>query len=102
MTIEPKFGEPYTEFLGLEYFNEIRITHAAWHSSYGEYSGTIETGIRNGDDFDCIQHGWPNWQEAGEIIKRCLTKNWDVDRIANFLEHLKDRRHRNRVKAKTE
>ena len=78
------------------------LTTIEW-ISMPEYftTGRLETGIRTKpdlDDFSLIQHGWMDWKDAHEFIKKCLAKGWDSRRINDAMEFLIER-GRYRVKA---
>lgn len=76
------------------------LTHVEWHPSnmHGIDIGQPETGVRRkvsgGDygDFELIQHGWRDFDAAGDVILRGLAKGWDVYRIAKLMDWLENRR----------
>lgn len=97
---------PRSERIDHEYFGDWFLTHNRWiPDPYFNSDGQNETGIRRVVDgkvqdgsFRLIQHGWYDWKAAAEMIKRCLAKGWEIRRIDDFLEHLRDRRRNNPVK----
>lgn len=106
-------GMPPQEELSKRLGHEVTDTHLLTHNSWNsmpEYSstGSNETGVRSmikgvaQDDFQLIQHGWRDWQKAGYIIKRLLTKGRSVERISDVMDFIKERGWVNRApKAKT-
>lgn len=51
-----------------------------------------ETGIRKGESFQLVQHGWPDWRRAHGIVLACVAKGWDDSRITKLMEFLEDHR----------
>jgi hypothetical protein len=90
---------PVSSQLGTDRTETHLITHASWNSMPHMFSyGSNETGIRrieNGivvnDSFELIQHGWHDWKQAGEVIKRLLEKGRSARRIYDVMEFIKDR-----------
>jgi hypothetical protein len=86
--------------LGHEKTDTHLLTHIAWNSMPEYFSyGSNETGIRDIRDgkvvegtFRLIQHGWTDWQWAGEIIKRLLAKGKDDYKIFKLMDYMKDRK----------
>lgn len=75
------------------------LTHNCWNSMPEYFSrGSNETGVRSvvkgviQDDFQLIQHGWYDWQKAGEVIKRLLARGRTPYRIGEIMDYMKDRR----------
>jgi hypothetical protein len=63
----------------------ITITNCVWRREGDLSSGRPETGVRIGDEFHLIQHGWWNFGAATAVILSRLAKGWSIDRIENFM-----------------
>lgn len=90
---------PLSVCLGKEKTETHFLTHNCWNSMPEYFSrGSNETGVRSviggeiQDDFQLIQHGWFDWQKAGEVIKRLLAKGRSPRRIADVMDYIKERR----------
>ena len=99
-----------SKWLGSEETPTHLLTHAEWNSMPEYFSrGSHETGIRRlqygkivPDSFELIQHGWYDWQKAGEVIKRLLAKGKTPSRIHSVMTFIKDKGWVNRPpKART-
>lgn len=73
------------------------LTHNCWNSMPEYFSrGSNETGVRSvvggeiQDDFQLIQHGWLDWQKAGEVIKCFLAKGRSPRQIGDIMDYIKD------------
>lgn len=70
--------------------DDYLLTNLIWYNP--------ETGVRtktNGvinDDFKLIQHDWRDWQFACEIILKGLKKGWSVEKIADVMEFMQNKR----------
>lgn len=75
------------------------LTHANWNSDpWFSSRGCNETGVRRieageivTDSFELIQHGWYDWQLAGEVIQRLLAKGRTPRRIADVMDFIRER-----------
>lgn len=84
--------------LGSEKTDTHFLTHNNWNSMPEIFSrGSNETGIRSvkggviQDDFFLVQHSWYDWQKAGEVIKRLLSKGRTPRRISDIMDYIKER-----------
>ncbi len=62
------------------------LTNMVWRPD-PNYSGHPETGVRAGEDFSLIQHGWWQWGMATVVILNRLQRGWDASRIADFMQN---------------
>lgn len=90
---------PLSVSLGVDKTSTHFLTHNCWNSMPEYFSrGSNETGVRTvvdgqvQDDFELIQHGWYDWQKAGEVINLLLTKGRAPRRIGEVMDYMKERR----------
>lgn len=75
------------------------ITHLRWNRSNEIGICSVKDGaVQN--DFQLVQHGWPDFKKAEEVIIRQLAKGHDISRICKFMDMARDTR-RIYLKAKT-
>lgn len=77
------------------------ITHAEWHpcGMFGDIA-QFESGVRDLSEdrkeipgsFRLVQHGWSDFDRAGQIIARGLRKGWGTDRIGRVMDAIKEGR----------
>jgi len=58
----------------------------------GDYYPIYETGVREGKDFNLIQHNWNDHRLAHHLIIVMLAKGWDYDRVRSLMDFLKESR----------
>jgi hypothetical protein len=91
---------PQSEFKGIETVDDTwRLSHVIWYTfsmvAYTSYP-CPETGIwflkeldsKGNSKFALIQHGWHDFDKAGNFIKSALRKGWDVDKIRGAMERM--------------
>lgn len=88
-----------SKHLGTHQNADFLLTHIEWNSMNEMFSrGSNETGIRRmqdgeevADSFTLIQHGWHDWDYAGQVILRQLGKGWSTYRIERLMDFMKSR-----------
>lgn len=97
--IEPERADaPHSITLGKYNTGRHFLTHCRWVPEPHFSSGSNETGIRSvidgvvQDDFQLIQHGWPDWQYADTVIVKQLAKGRSVRAIEKLMDYMKEKR----------
>ena len=95
MTADVRDG-PYTVDRGFKRTDRWLLTNMEWHPNnwFGDFA-QYETGVRAVVDgevvrgsFELIQHGWPDFEAANDVILRGLEKEWSPYKIADIMERI--------------